>query len=198
MSDYKNPVGGENMKKNSKMTVQTKQNLMDAFWELYCTKRIDKITIKEITVIPGYNRSTFYEYFTDVYDVLEQLESQLISQLQELPMQQLSSSDDPFPVEVLISMYSQHSKYLIVLLGDQGDPAFQGKIKASMKPMIKETLVAQGAKDDVELDFTLEYALSAMIGILSYWFSQENAPPIEKLIELITEISNEGVMRKLI
>ncbi len=197
MSDNRHPVGGENMKKNSKMTVQTKQNLMDAFWELYCTKRIDKITIKEITMRAGYNRSTFYEYFTDVYDVLEQLENELISQLQELPMQQLSSSDDPFPFEVLISLYSQHSKYLMVLLGDHGDPAFQGKMKACMKPMIKETLVAQGAKDDVELDFTLEYALSAMIGILSYWFSQENAPSIEKLIELITEISNDGVMKKL-
>ncbi len=185
------------MKKNPAITAQTKQNLLDAFWELYCTKRIEKITIKEITTRAGYNRSTFYEYFTDVYDVLEQLENTLIAKLQELPLQQLSSPDDPFPFEALVSMYSHHSKYLVVLLGDHGDPAFQGRVKASMKPMIKATLVARGAKDDFELDYTLEYALSAMIGILSYWFNQENPPSIEKLMELLTDLSSEGVMRKL-
>lgn len=185
------------MKKKPTITAQTKQNLIDAFWELYCAKRIEKITIKEITTRAGYNRSTFYEYFTDVYDVLEQIENTLISKLKELPMQQLSSPGDPFPFEALVSMYSQHSKYLVVLLGDHGDPAFQGKVKASMKPMIKEILVSQGAKDGFELEYTLEYALSAMIGILSYWFNQEKGPSIENLMELITELSSEGVMRKL-
>lgn len=186
------------MKKNPTTTPQTKQNLIQAFWELYSIKRIDKITIKEITMRAGYNRSTFYEYFSDVYDVLEKIEINLISKLQELPIKQLSSSDEPFPFEVLISTYSCHSKYLMVLLGDQGDPAFQGRIKASIKPMIKETLIAQGAKDDFELEYTLEYALSAMIGTLSYWFSQEKAPSIEKLVELLTDLSDEGIMKKLI
>ncbi|RXI96634.1 TetR/AcrR family transcriptional regulator [Anaerobacillus alkaliphilus] len=185
------------MKKNSAVTAQTKQNLLDAFWDLYCTTRIEKITIKEITKRAGYNRSTFYEYFTDVYDVLEQLENSLIAKLQELPIQQLSAPGDPFQLQALVNMYSQHSRYLMVLLGDHGDPAFQGKIKASMKPMIKEILVARGAKDGFELDYTLEYALSAMIGILSYWFNQENGPTIEKLMELLAELSSEGVMRKL-
>ncbi|TDL32794.1 TetR/AcrR family transcriptional regulator [Jeotgalibacillus sp. S-D1] len=186
------------MKKNPAITAQTKQNLNQAFWELYCMKRIDKITIKEITMRAGYNRSTFYEYFSDVYDVLEQLEERLIANLQELPVQQLSSQKDPFPLEALVSMFSHHSKYLVVLLGDQGDPAFQGKIKASMKPMIKEILIAQGARDDFELEYTLEYALSAMIGVLRYWFSQEEPPSIEKLVELLTELSDEGIMKKLI
>lgn len=66
------------MKKQSEVTAQTKQNLVGAFWSLYCEKRIEKITVKEITLKAGYNRGTFYEYFTDVYDVLEQIEKSLI------------------------------------------------------------------------------------------------------------------------
>jgi len=185
------------MKKNPTVTAQTKKNLIEAFWALYCTKRIDKITIKEITMRAGYNRSTFYEYFADVYDVLENIENDLISKLQELPIQQISSQPTPFPLEALVHMYSQHGTYLAVLLGDQGDPAFQRKIKSSMKPMIKEILIAQGTNDDFELDYTLEYALSAMIGILSYWFNQKETLPIEKVVELLTELSDEGVMMRL-
>ena len=55
------------MKNNTEIISKTKQDLIDAFWCLYCEKRIEKITIKEITVKAGYNRSTFYEYFTDIY-----------------------------------------------------------------------------------------------------------------------------------
>ncbi|PPA70458.1 TetR/AcrR family transcriptional regulator [Jeotgalibacillus proteolyticus] len=186
------------MKKNPPITELTKQNLNDAFWELYCTKRIEKITIKEITMKAGYNRSTFYEYFSDVYDVLEQIEDQLISKLQELPLKQLSPQTDSFPLEALVKIFSKHGHVLGILLGDQGDPAFQGKIKASMRPMIKEVLLAQGAIDDFELEYTLEYALSAMIGVLSYWFGQdEKSPSIEELVKLLTELSERGIIKKL-
>jgi len=62
------------MKKQPELTAQTKENLIEAFWQIYCEKGLGKITVKEITAKAGYNRSTFYEYFTDVYDVLDQIE----------------------------------------------------------------------------------------------------------------------------
>lgn len=37
------------MKKQPEITKQTKQNLADAFWQIYCKKRIEKITVKDIT-----------------------------------------------------------------------------------------------------------------------------------------------------
>lgn len=45
----------------------------------------EKITVKDITNKAGYNRGTFYEYFTDVYDVLNYIEDSLIPTLEELP-----------------------------------------------------------------------------------------------------------------
>ncbi|KIL43252.1 hypothetical protein KR50_36550 [Jeotgalibacillus campisalis] len=63
--------------------------------------------------------------------------------------------------------------------------------------MVKEVLIAQGAKDGFELDYTLEYALSSMIGILSYWYNQENPPSLEELTALLGELSSSGVTGKL-
>ena len=71
------------MKKQPEITKQTKQNLSDAFWQIYCEKRIEKITVKDITTKAGYNRSTFYEYYTDVYDVLEQIESSVLPDIEK-------------------------------------------------------------------------------------------------------------------
>jgi len=36
------------MSKRVEITSQTKQNIIDAFWALYCEKRIEKITVKDI------------------------------------------------------------------------------------------------------------------------------------------------------
>jgi len=47
------------MNKQPMVTAQTKQNLIDAFWSLYCEKRIEKITIKEIAQRAGYNEEPF-------------------------------------------------------------------------------------------------------------------------------------------
>ena len=54
------------MNKRIEITAQTKQNLIDAFWSLYTEKRIEDITVKDITHKAGYNRGTVYEYFPSV------------------------------------------------------------------------------------------------------------------------------------
>jgi AcrR family transcriptional regulator len=186
------------MKKQPELTALTRENLTEAFWQIYCEKRIEKITVKEITVKAGYNRSTFYEYFTDVYDVLEKIENSLLPGPQDLPPLSLTNnSAAPLSIDMFIKMYEKNRKYYTVLLGDGGDSSFQSKIKNNMKAMVKKILMARGVADDYELDFTLEYMLSAMIGVLSYWFKLEVTPPKDRLLELMYNLMNNGVRHKL-
>lgn len=186
------------MKKQPELTAQTKQNLMEAFWQLYCKEGIEKVSVKEITAKAGYNRSTFYEYFTDVYDVLEQIENSLLPSPQDLPPLKLdNSSATPLPIDTVINIYEKNRKYFVVLLGENGDPSFQSKLKRSVKDMLKNKLVTEGIGDNFELDFTLEYILSAMIGVLSYWFSLDTIPPRDRLLELMYELTHNGVTHKL-
>jgi len=185
------------MKKQPELTAQTKQNLIDAFWELYCIKRIDKITVREITTKAGYNRGTFYEYFIDVYSVLEEIETSLLPNPEEFPPIDFATASSPRPLDDFIKTYEDNSEYYIVLLGDNGDPSFLSKLKNSVKPKLKQIFISKGAPNDFELDFTLEYTLCAMIGILSYWFKQEDPPPKERLLNLMQDIMSGGVMNKL-
>lgn len=182
------------MKKNPKVMTKTKQDLIEGFWTLYCEKRIEKITVKEITQKSGYNRSTFYEYFIDVYDVLEQIETSIIPNINELPPIVMPSGDLGMPLDIFMRLYEQNDKYYSVLLGDNGDAVFASKLKNSIKPMIQETLKCHVKVSETELDFILEYILSAMIGIMSYWFKQDKALPGKKLISLMTEIMENGVI----
>ena len=55
----------------------------------------------------------------------------------------------------------------------RGDPAFASKLKNYTKPILKQAFPAEYVMDDIEFDFILEFALSAMIGIMCYWFMQK-------------------------
>ena len=68
------------MRADSKIT---RQNLIDAFCILAQKKPVQKITIRELVDKAGYNRGTFYKYFCDVYDVLEQVEGVVIEGVKE-------------------------------------------------------------------------------------------------------------------
>lgn len=184
------------MAKYKDVTAKTRQNIIDAFWELYCEKRIDKITIGEITMKAGYNRSTFYEYFSDVYDVLEQIEQSLLPNIEELPPLKQTSQGEGLAIDLFIKLYYKSSKYYTVLLGDKGDPAFAGRIKNGIKEKLKAE-IGQVNQQDFELDYTLEYMLSAMIGILTYWFKNNENISKEDLLRLIYELNSGEKMKEI-
>lgn len=185
------------MNKQTKVTAQTRQNLVDAFWALYCEKKIVKITVKEITQKAGYNRGTFYEYFTDVYDVLEQLEESLIPKIDELPPLSMPAQNEAIPIDLFMAIYEQNSRYYSVLLGDDGDPAFASKLKNSTKPVIRQAFLGKYEISPVEFDFILEFVLSGMIGIMSYWFKVGKRLPAEDLVSLVYDLMENGVMKCL-
>jgi len=185
------------MNKRTEITLQTKQNIIDAFWDLYCEKRIEKITVKEITNRAGYNRGTFYEYFSDVYDVLNDIENSLIPSLSELPPVSTATGSIGAPIDVFLTIWEQNAKYYAVLLGDKGDPAFASKLKNSIKPIIMKSLEDKPDIDLEDMEYILEYTLSAMIGVMSYWFTKEDASYRDKLFRLIHKLMEDGVMKHL-
>jgi hypothetical protein len=172
------------MHKQAEITEQTRQNLIEAFWSFYTTKRIDKITVKEITNKAGYNRGTFYEYFQDVYEVLEVIENISLPTLDELPPLVDVNSNSPGFINSFMALYQEKYKYYNHLLGDNGDPAFQRKLKNSLKSSIILALKNKEEVDLEEIDIMLEYILSGMIGILIYMFQQKPNLSKEKIISL--------------
>jgi AcrR family transcriptional regulator len=174
--------------------MQTRKNLADAFWQIYCEKRIEKITVKDITTKAGYNRSTFYEYYTDVYDVLEQIESSVLPDM-EKHKKIVLKKNMLFPVNHFVEVYSKNKQYYVVLLGKNGDPAFQEKMKNSYKDLVRPILQSYET-DDYTLEYSLEYGISAIIGMITYCYTREEHPDIERMVNLLNNFMSNGVLYK--
>jgi AcrR family transcriptional regulator len=186
------------MRKQSDITGRTRQNLIDAFWALYTTRRIDKISVREITNKAGYNRGTFYEYFRDVYDVLDQIELQALPTLAELPPRMDAGEISPEFVASFLSFYREKLKVYEVLLGDNGDPAFQRKLKNHIKSMLLTAQSKNEVVSAVEADLLLEYILSGLIGILMYAFQNRENIPEDQLVSIVYTIMQADLSNTLL
>lgn len=185
------------MHKQAEKTEQTRQNLIEAFWSIYLAKRIEKITVKEITNKAGYNRGTFYEYFQDVYEVLEVIENLSLPTIDELPPLNKVNTNSPSFINSFMDLYQVKYKYYNHLLGDNGDPAFQRKLKNSLKSSIIRAFKNKENIDLVEIDFILEYILSGMIGILLYIFQQTPNLSEDKIVSLQNTLMQGDMVNKL-
>lgn len=185
------------MKKKPEITERTRQNLVDAFWTLYTTQRIDRITVREITNLAGYNRSTFYEYFRDVHDVLEYIENQLLPTLEELPPLIEKDQQSQALINSVLDLYRSKFKYYGVLLGENGDPAFQRRLKDNLKLTVMQAITSAVEVDKVEIDLLLEFVLSGIIGILIYWFHSKPNISEDRLIEIMYDIMQADLTSKL-
>ncbi len=172
----------------------TKNNYLDAFWQLYQTKPIQNITIGELSALAGYNRSTFYEYFTDIYDVLDQLEQNVIQifldslneyvvfhkKIDELHMMIV----DGFP-----NAYFSCEKYLDYLLGENGDPTFAGKLYQGTMDNFREAL----SEHDAKYQYIMEYGYFAIMSILPRWNKGGRPVPLDQLMESILAAIHAGI-----
>jgi AcrR family transcriptional regulator len=178
------------------ISAQTRQNLMNAFWQIYREKRIEKITVREITAKAGYNRGTFYEYFVDVYDVLEQIEQSLVPSIADIPPILPMTAVEDSPIDFFIDFYEIGNEYYTVLLGDSGDPSFAAKIKNNIKGELLSRIANKGT-DTLELEYSLEYLLSAMMGVLTYWFKNGGNISRERLVALMYRLMSTEELNKL-
>jgi hypothetical protein len=117
--------------------------------------------------------------------------------LEELPPVSTPTGTLGMPLDMFLKLYEQNSKYYSQLLGDNGDPAFASKLKNSIKPTIRKMFEDNPNVDTKELEYIIEYTLSAMIGIMSFWFKQTDALTNENLFDLIHRLMEDGVIKQL-
>ncbi|MFN8377983.1 MAG: TetR/AcrR family transcriptional regulator [Anaerolineae bacterium] len=180
------------MRKQPELTAQTRENLIEAFWRLYCEKPIERVTVKDITESAGYHRSTFYEYFTDIYEVLNQLETSLLDRLKETVLQSLDVAQAGDLTQRLADLFEAEGSYLSVLLGDRGDPNFARRIKTTMQPALTGAFGLVG--DDAHTPYIYEFALSAIIATLTYWYQSGQNVASNELVSMIREMLRHGAL----
>ena len=68
----------EMVKRQDRRVSRTKRAIRNAFLNLLAEKELEKITIREIADGADVDRKTVYNYYSGVYDILDELENELV------------------------------------------------------------------------------------------------------------------------
>lgn len=161
-------------KKQPEVTAETKQNIMEAYWELYTSDVQGRITVKMITDRAGYNRGTFYAHFLDMEDLHSQIEDELLpseENFEKLKEATFSKNSQQI-IEIFMQVDKSLDQKLSFLLGPRGSLSFQTKLKTTLKKMILKYASLDLQESESIVDYKAEILCSIFYATLCYWYDQ--------------------------
>lgn len=177
------------MKKQPELTAMTRQALIDAFFNIMAEGK--KVSVGTITERAGYNRCTFYRYFTDTEQLLSQVETEICDAFGATLAGQAPSASPPDIIGSFAAVYQQYGEYLSVLLGEHGDSRFVRKMKAMVHPAAYQLFTA-GSESDIIAALKEEFVLSAVLATITKWYEMRQPVSISQLGMLIMNMLQHG------
>lgn len=169
------------MRKKPEVTEQTRKNIISAFCNLYETHPIEQIRVKDVIAIAGYNRSTFYEYFSDIYALLTYIEDDVINYIKAGRGTKSHTPKD------LLHLLADKEEYLKVLLGSFGCVRFQERLK---KELIPKQTMTNG--DETLQSYLSEFHVAVSFSMYQLWLKRNKDISLDELITLIHELYTNG------
>lgn len=185
----------EKKQSDSRRVQETKQKLQTALLELLQEKNIEQITVMEITERAQINRTSFYRYYLDVYDLYEQIIDALVEKLQQaIPRVLLKMlHQTPFSYqEVMMQFWQENQTLMTKCLQDN---RLIQKLKTRNKAWFKEILDID--ETDTALDFILEFYVAGQVGLVSYWMQNPEALSEDEFFALMHSLIMRGPLTVL-
>lgn len=174
----------------SSKTKKTKLHIMDAYLSLIKKKYWEKITVKEIYSKANITRGTFYQYFSNIYDLMEQIEEPLLNELSSTyqnctdrtanvvtpnSFEEKFNHTPPKPLLIWFDFCMKHKKKMSILLNNNSDPYFIVKLRRILHDQINQMMDDDGMpKDGLRQPFIKAFLELHLLSVRAWLDSSEN------------------------
>lgn len=173
----------------------TKMVLRESLIELLKEKPISRLTIKELCQRADINRATFYSHYADQYDLLKQIESKFIADINSYLDHFVVEAGETNMVQILSKIFeyiAQNSELCHVLLGNNCNIDFQTYI---MK-IVSERVVFQWQKktkvDEATAEYIYIFVATGSIGVIRKWLQDANPISPLRMAEFVSHLVYKG------
>ncbi|MBQ8176763.1 MAG: TetR/AcrR family transcriptional regulator [Oscillospiraceae bacterium] len=168
---------------------KTKRSIYDAFISLREKKPLEKLTVKELCEAADINKSTFYVYYRDVYDLSDKIEDEIVTEvLKSLDNTDMILSNSAEFSKALFRAYSRQTDLIASVFSGMRAEQLPRKIEASLK----KTVFALYPEYADNIDFNIRLTYSIYGGFYTYLKFRDSR--YEEVVEVIGELS-EKVMK---
>ncbi len=181
------------MNKKTMASELTKKALKNSFLELCEKNGISSVTVGAITRKSGYNRCTFYNYYTDISEMLTEIEDDVLSEISERVSAGeflIANINEAF--EQFLTFFEACGNTIYILLSKSGDSGFRNRFKESAFAIYRKALA--GKLNAEQIEYLITYVSSAGLGLVEHWYETGKKCPTDEFLRLMQQLISTGIM----
>lgn len=182
--------------KTDARTRYTKKVIKESFFELLKENPLNKITVKSICDKSEINRTTFYRYYSDPFDLMEKIESELIDSFR------LYTRDAEYKnltqiVDGMMDAVKLNQDIYTLLISDNGDVTFINRILSSSYELFKDDLKGLVPRlSPKQQEWFYYYIAQGCISVVINWIQdgmKEDSSEVSDFIVKLDTLLIEGI-----
>ena len=184
-------------RKQDRRVIRTKRAIRNALATLLTQKDYNDITIKDIADTADINRKTFYNYYRGIYQVVEEIENELIGQLDELIEEtsfETYIEDPSSSLKKLNAILNEDLEFYGHLFSIKDGSALMQKVVDFFKAKTKEALLTHVKEADENLlSILLDYSITGIIAVYYQWFNSDRSLSLDEVSSIAGTLAINGV-----
>lgn len=183
---------------NNKKSQKTKRNIENIFLNLLKEQDINDISVSIICSLANINRSTFYLYYNNVYDLLEQIEYKMIIKLTKQlndNSNNIDSDSKKYLLPYLNYIYINKDFFTIFYkysINNKYESELESILFTSLKKYLNNSII----EDDTTLNYCLEYYEAGLFSIIKKWILEGCKEAPETIMQIIKICTNNQLLKK--
>ena len=176
---------------------KTRKQLRECLIALLKEKKVQDITVRELTDMADLNRGTFYLHYKDVFDLLEKTEAELLADFNTLVMKHDAADLKQRPFTVFHEVYSlvyKNADLIEILIGENGDMNFVNRLKQLVREKcLRDWMEVYRFGNPEVFDAFFSFIVSGCVGLVQNWLETGLKETPEQLSRLTEQIITLGI-----
>ena len=174
------------MPREDRRVVMTKRLLKEALIEKLKEKDIYHISVRELCETADINRSTFYKHYGSQFDLLADMENDLLDYVTE---EIRRNESDPVRIISAACRYLEDNlEFVRLIINNNVDPAFAQKLFAMDSIRESSRNRFAGALSEAELDYLQSFLTNGVFSMVSVWLKKEDRETPDEFAEFVGKL----------
>ena len=173
--------------KEDRRVKRTKKNLRDSLFTLLEEKNINQITVTELTTLADVNRSTFYLYYNDIFDMMDKIQQEIYAVFVETVVNFKSDFQNIESVVEYCSRFLEFCKenYSVCRFITRNDcnNRLLDQIKLAVRCIIPDSAVYYPENDP--RNYLTTFALSGFLATILEWMNNGMKIPVDDMARFL-------------
>ncbi|AQW21442.1 TetR family transcriptional regulator [Lentilactobacillus curieae] len=184
---------------------ETEARIEDAFWQVLDEKGLERLTVTDIIKVANINRSTFYNYFPDKYELLGHLQDQLIDGIKQITNEKaIVTSQSPEEICTMLNSYfinlltyvKNNAKHILIMYDHDQETLFVSRIHYFSKEFFPYWAKLLHENSEIKAQYAYAGIMGMIASIVLEWFDSDFSLSVEEVAAIANDVVQKFIFQR--